>query len=71
METYQKDGVVYRYNDWRLPTEAEIGIIIALQNTSEAMDEVLSGASYWSASGVVQTNVGSGNNRVRCVRDEY
>lgn len=71
VETYQKDGVVYRYNDWRLPTEAEIGIIIALQNTSEAMDEVLSGASYWSASGVVQTNVGSGNNRVRCVRDEY
>lgn len=71
VETYQKDGVVYHYKDWRLPTEAEIGIIIALQNTSEAMDEVLSGASYWSASGVVQTNVGEGNNRVRCVRDEY
>lgn len=44
------------YDDWRLPTAAEIGIIIDLQyNTAEgaAMDEVMAGYKYFSASGIV------------------
>lgn len=57
------------YHDWRLPTASEIDIIIRLQNSSLAMDQVLSGQSYWSASGLRNTNVGSGTGRIRCVRD--
>lgn len=61
------------YHDWRLPTAAEIDIIIKLQNNSQAMDEVLSGISYWSASGIKATGVSgaSGRGRIRCVRDAY
>ena len=61
------------YHDWRLPTAAEIDIIIKLQNNSQAMDEVLSGVSYWSASGIKATGVSgaSGTGRIRCVRDAY
>lgn len=61
------------YHDWRLPTAAEIDIIIKLQNNSQAMDEVLSGRSYWSASGIKNTGLGADNEtgRIRCVRDAY
>ena len=61
------------YHDWRLPTAAEIDIIIKLQNNSQAMDEVLSGRSYWSASGIKNTGLGAENEtgRIRCVRDAY
>lgn len=65
------DGTVY--NDWRLPTAAEIDIIIALQKKGEAIDVVLAGESYWCASGIKETNLSgaSGTGRVRCVRDAY
>ena len=62
-------------NDWRLPTEAEIKIIMHYQNDSEVMDEVLTGDNYWSASGLINTSTGlpssvrSGN--IRCIRDVY
>ena len=44
---------VVAYHDWRLPTEAEIKIIYKYQDNSDAMDVVLSGNRYWSASGLV------------------
>lgn len=64
-----QDGTIY--DDWRLPTAAEINIIIDLQYNSQAMDPVLTGATYWSASGVQNTGTGDGNNRIRCIRDAY
>ncbi|WP_346701006.1 hypothetical protein [uncultured Alistipes sp.] len=66
-----RDGTVY--DDWRLPTEAEINIIYKFQNDSEVMDEVLSGNRYWSASGLVP-KPGVWNPRdqaIRCIRDAY
>lgn len=66
-----RDGTVY--DDWRLPTEAEINIIYKFQNDSEVMDEVLSGNRYWSASGLVpKPGVSDPNDRaIRCIRDAY
>ena len=63
------------YDNWRLPTEAEIQIIIDFQYVENAaMDEVLSGPYYWSATGQVR-NSGSGDDgtqsAVRCIRDVY
>lgn len=59
------------YDDWRLPTEAELRIIADYQKTAaEAMDVVLAGHNYLSASGMVDIN--SGSERVlRCIRDAY
>lgn len=63
------------YDNWRLPTAAEIQIIIDFQYAENAaMDEVLSGPYYWSATGPVN-NPGSGDDgtqsAVRCIRDVY
>lgn len=63
------------YDNWRLPTAAEIQIIIDFQYVENAaMDEVLSGPYYWSATGQVH-NPGSGDtdtqSAVRCIRDVY
>ena len=63
------------YDNWRLPTEAEIKIIIDFQYVENAaMDEVLSGSYYWSATGQVH-NPGSDDDgtqsAVRCIRDVY
>lgn len=69
-----KDGAVY--DDWRLPTKAELEIIIKFQyKDNAAMDEVLSGEYYWSASGSVH-NAGASDTSgdwvaIRCVRDAY
>ena len=68
------------YDDWRLPTAAEIDIIIAHQDESDAMDVVLSGANYYcayntDASGNVIYTKATGKSgtgvAVRCVRDVY
>ena len=66
-----RDGTVY--DDWRLPTEAEINIIYKFQDDSEVMDEVLSGNRYWSASGLVpKPGVSNPSDRaIRCIRDAY
>lgn len=66
-----RDGTVY--DDWRLPTKAEINIIYKYQNASDVMDEVLAGDRYWSASGLVtKPGVSSTNDRaIRCIRDAY
>lgn len=63
-------------DDWRLPTKAELLIIMRYQGTSnqgtDAMDYLLNGLYYMSASGRVQNphynNDGTG---LRCVRDHY
>lgn len=61
------------YDDWRLPTRAELEIIMEFQyKENAAMDEVLAGPSYWSASGLVYNNKGSGTAKtIRCIRDAY
>ena len=66
-----QDGPVY--DDWRLPTRAELEIIMEFQyKENAAMDEVLAGPSYWSASGLVYNNKGSGTAKtIRCIRDAY
>lgn len=73
------DNALIYYDDWRLPTEAELRIIGKFQTGSEVMDIVLDRPNYWSAGGVVQ-DVGAGKasdgtamsgTGVRCVRDCY
>lgn len=72
------DGKVY--DDWRLPTAAEIDIIISHQDVSDAMAVVLSGPEYYCAyntdtkGNVIYTKKTgkSGNQKaVRCIRDAY
>lgn len=66
-----RDGTVY--NDWRLPTRAEINIIYKFQNDSEVMDEVLAGNRYWGADGLVpKPDVSNPDDQaIRCIRDAY
>lgn len=72
------DGQVY--DDWRLPTAAEIDIIIQHQDISDAMAVVLSGSAYYCAyntdrNGDVIYTKATGKsgtqNAVRCIRDVY
>ena len=79
--TYDAAGNMVAYDDWRLPTAAEIDIILDHQYDSQAMVEVLSGGNYYCA----YNPDGSGNtqylkkntynsltsNHVRCIRDVY
>lgn len=66
------DGQVYE--DWRLPTEAELEIIDRYQNTDgSVIDEVLGGRYYWAASGkAYETQKGTdgeeNNAYIRCIR---
>ena len=70
-------GVVY--DDWRLPTAAEIDIIISHQDSSDAMAVVLSGSRYYCAYNIesgqpIHTKASgksSGSCHVRCIRDAY
>lgn len=63
------------YDNWRLPTRAEVQIIIDFQYVpNAAMDEVLSGNYYWSATGEVrnpQSSSSGTQSAVRCIRDVY
>lgn len=79
--TYDENGNTIAYDDWRLPTAAEIDIIISHQYNSQAMVEVMNGGNYYCA----LNPDGSGNsqylkkipnntltsNHVRCIRDAY
>lgn len=62
-----------KYTDWRLPTAAEIGVIVKYQNnkTQNVMSEVLKAYSYWALNGnqVTANKDGSYPGYVRCVRD--
>lgn len=68
-----RDGTVYR--NWRLPTQAEIKIIMDFQKLGDAIDNVLSGDYYWGANGVITTSTGELSDRtsasLRCIRDAY
>ena len=72
VEVDENDNV---YDNWRLPTEAELKIIMDFQYAENAaMDEVLSGSRYWSASGRVTNGHVSYNpddGAIRCIRDVY
>lgn len=73
------------YDNWRLPTKAEIEIIISLQGTenqdADAIDYLLNGSYYMSASGPVfnpknsdgesESQASKSDVAIRCVRDEY
>ena len=80
VETYVgPDGKVIHLDDWRLPTEAELGIIMKYQrkgSNNESIDYLLNASYYFSASGPVynELNEDTGyttNTSVRCVRDAY
>ena len=64
-----KDGTVY--DDWRLPTEAELLIIKKFQTNSDAMDKVLTGDEYYAAHDKVYIGGGSSGAAIRCIRDAY
>lgn len=68
-------GTTVHLDDWRLPTEAELNIIMKFQYVENAaMDEVLSGSRYWSASGLVtntHVDYNEGDAAIRCIRDVY
>lgn len=64
------------YDDWRLPTAAELGIIYKYQGSAnasaDAIDYLLNAGAYFSASGPVSnTNPDTNGTSVRCVRDAY
>lgn len=67
------------YDDWRLPTAAEIEIIASHQDTSDAMATVMTGGRYFCSYNVIdgqvvyyQTTGKSGTTTaVRCIRDAY
>ena len=76
VETYKdKEGKVHHVKGWRLPTKAEVAIIMKFQKKEDAIDIVLSGNQYWCASGCVKTSTGeiipSTGSPVRCIRDAY
>lgn len=67
---------IIHLNDWRLPTKAEVEIILKFQyKKNAAMDEVLAGKWYWSASGSVYNSSGEDGTEteayIRCIRDAY
>ncbi len=82
----KKDPII-TYDNWRLPTEAELKIIINIQGESgqnaDAIDYLLNGAYYMSASGPVYNPKNSDGTKeladpmkatdvaIRCVRDAY
>lgn len=79
-----KKNPVVVYDNWRLPTEAELKIIMQIQGTSgqnaDAIDYLLNGRYYMSASGPVfndkydKSNSGTATNdnaAIRCVRDAF
>ena len=82
----KKDPTI-TYDNWRLPTEAELKIIMNIQGTSgqnaDAIDFLLNGGYYMSASGPVynpknndgtkeQTNpMNATGVAIRCVRDAF
>lgn len=70
-------GEVIHLDNWRLPTRAEVEIIIKFQNDSEVMDEVLAGRYYWCADTgrtgnyVENTDYTQNGIGLRCIRDAY
>lgn len=61
------------YDDWRLPTPAELDIIAHFQDEpNSAVNEILVSKEYWSSNGKHQVRYdedASEGTRIRCVRD--
>ncbi len=80
VETYiDENNNVIHLNDWRLPTEEELKIIVSLQGTAndsaDAIDYLLNAQYYYCAGGTVendkmQSGYG-GTTSVRCIRNAY
>ena len=71
---YNSKNELIKLEDWRLPTSAEIKILVKYQQNSVAMDNIITGSHYMTASGgTVATGISGANSGkyVRCVRDEY
>lgn len=69
-------GKTIHLRDWRLPTKAELEIIMNFQyKPNAAMDEVLAGKWYWSANGSIENSDGDNGSRtnayIRCIHDAY
>lgn len=72
-----KNGKIY--DDWRLPTAAEIEIIASHQDASDAMATVMTGWAYYCSYNVIDGNIvyyqttgkSGSNTAVRCIRDAY
>lgn len=64
---------IRRYSDWRLPTRAELEVIVTYQDIGHsAIDEVLNSEYYWCSDGYFQNTTEKTTNagiRIRCVRD--
>lgn len=63
-------------DDWRLPTTAELEIIMKFQGTAkqdaDAIDFLLNANYYWSASERVRNSKGNSlGTSIRCIRDAY
>ncbi|MBE6302423.1 MAG: hypothetical protein E7089_00615 [Bacteroidales bacterium] len=76
VEVYKDDnGNSVVLDDWRLPTEAELKIIMDVQgtgNNAEAIDYLLNARYYVSASGPVSNSKSETSGTAgRCVRDAY
>ena len=63
-------------DDWRLPTETELGIIMEYQgtqgDTNAAIDYLLNADYYWTASRRIKNDKAQGSTgitAVRCIRD--
>ena len=63
-------------DDWRLPTEKELGIIMEYQgtqgDTNAAIDYLLNAEYYWAANRRIENDKAQGSNgitAVRCIRD--
>lgn len=64
------------YDDWRLPTEEEINIILRFQGAqnedADAIDYLLNARYYFSASGpVLNSKSSTTGTSMRCIRDAY
>ena len=74
VETYidEKTGEKIHLSDWRLPTTAELEIISKFQKLpNSAIDMVLTGRYYYSASEIVDLGEGIAGASIRCIRDAY
>lgn len=74
VEVYKdENGQEVHLKGWRLPTAAEIQILLDRQGIANAaVDEVLPGKQYISASGVVDGKAGGKEGiYIRCIRDHY
>ena len=65
-----------KYNDFRLPTRAELEVIKGMQeNTDNKLDWIMTGMYYWSnlSSGAIEMGSSPGSSskkaHIRCVRD--